>query len=50
VNAILWVGPFLVICIGATILVRRARTAPSAAPLSAEEETRLASLTEETMT
>jgi cytochrome c-type biogenesis protein CcmH len=44
-NAVLWVTPLLVLIAGAIAIflaVRRRRAAPAAAPLSAEEERRLA--------
>jgi cytochrome c-type biogenesis protein CcmH len=47
IGAVLWVGPFLVVCIGAAMLVRRTGPPIADAPLSPDEEARLAAMTEE---
>jgi cytochrome c-type biogenesis protein CcmH len=46
-NAVLWMGPFLVVAGGAGLLYFRAKLRPSEPPLSADEEARLAALTEQ---
>jgi len=49
-TAILWLGPFVVVAVGAGILYARARPRPSEPPLSPEEEAALAALGQERRT
>jgi cytochrome c-type biogenesis protein CcmH len=47
-NAILWLGPFALLGVGAVILAKRSRSGTADPPLSAEEEARIAALSEQT--
>jgi cytochrome c-type biogenesis protein CcmH len=48
-NAVLWIGPLLVIVLGAVALWRRRRAAPEPANLSVQEETAIADLSRDEM-
>jgi cytochrome c-type biogenesis protein CcmH len=45
-NALLWLAPFAVVLLGATVLLRRLRSVEGAAPLNSDEAARLQALAE----